>query len=324
LNFALLTFAQSGTLDTSFNPKDIGFANGEGANNSVKMSLLQPDGKIIVGGSVVRFPLDNLYFLNRLNSDGSLDITVSSSLNAGTNSGVEAIALQPDGKLVVGGQFTLFGSGGPARYMSRLNGDQFVTWAAGDAGDKSFSLPTVNDSELEPDESLKLTITPLQGGATTGVNGTATVTIADNDTRLTNISGTAVYGGPGTLTATLSTVSGAVSGKTLNFSSGSLSATAVTDGNGVATATNVNLNGANAGNFFFNVSFAGDDSYSASASSGTMTVSKAPATLTVSSSVSPSDLGQRRDLYGVANALRRKAQATLLSKRRKHPQLGLA
>jgi uncharacterized delta-60 repeat protein len=66
----VLRFNSDGSLDSSLSV-DLGH------KNSTNALVIQPDGKIILGGSVVRFPLDNLYFLNRLNSDGSLDLTLT-------------------------------------------------------------------------------------------------------------------------------------------------------------------------------------------------------------------------------------------------------
>jgi hypothetical protein len=45
-----IRISQPGTIDTSFNPGDLGFNNGAGANNVVWTTALQPDGKINIGG----------------------------------------------------------------------------------------------------------------------------------------------------------------------------------------------------------------------------------------------------------------------------------
>src|SRR5829696_1513856 len=75
-------------VDAGFNP---------GANQTVWTLALQPDGKIIVGGQFTGLgggtgtTLRNR--LGRLNADGTLDPT----FNPGTNSIVQAAAVQPDG-----------------------------------------------------------------------------------------------------------------------------------------------------------------------------------------------------------------------------------
>ena len=93
-----------GSLDTSFNP---GVSGG-----SVSALAVQPDGKILVGGEFTGLgggtgttPRRNI---GRLNPDGSVD----SSFDPGANDVVREIALQADGKIVVGGSFTMLGGGG--------------------------------------------------------------------------------------------------------------------------------------------------------------------------------------------------------------------
>jgi hypothetical protein len=66
--------------------------------------VLQPDGKIVLGG---RFTTFNTYSFNRivrLNSDGSIDS--SFSVGSGFDKNVYALA-QSDNKLIVGGHFNV-------------------------------------------------------------------------------------------------------------------------------------------------------------------------------------------------------------------------
>lgn len=79
------------------------FTAGPGTPNSaVFCTTLQPDGKVLVGGSfpVLAGQLRN--FLGRLNSNGTLD----TAFNPGANSNVCCLVVQADGRIVVGGQFT--------------------------------------------------------------------------------------------------------------------------------------------------------------------------------------------------------------------------
>src|SRR5436190_2256283 len=77
------------------------------ALNDIAVTLaLQPDGKILVGGefwSVNGTPRNRIA---RLNDDGSLDPTFNPG--AGPDYGVTAIAVQSDGRCIVGGLFTSF------------------------------------------------------------------------------------------------------------------------------------------------------------------------------------------------------------------------
>jgi uncharacterized delta-60 repeat protein len=94
-----------GTLDTAFNPKP---------NGMVTALAAQLDGKLWVAGSFTVIAGQPVRFLVRLNPDGTLD-------KAPAFAGVGAIALQPDGKLLV-----VCGSldGSQAyKYIWRLNSD---------------------------------------------------------------------------------------------------------------------------------------------------------------------------------------------------------
>lgn len=90
-------FNFNGSLDTTFDP-------GTGADAEITSAVLQPDGRIVVGGKFTSF--NNLIHnrVCRLNADGSVDQTFG--LGNGINNAVFALALQNDGRILVGGQFT--------------------------------------------------------------------------------------------------------------------------------------------------------------------------------------------------------------------------
>lgn len=90
-------FNFNGSLDTSFNP-------GSGADAEITAAVLQPDGRIVVGGRFTSFNGFTHNRVCRLNADGSVD--QSFGLGAGINNSVFALALQSDGRILVGGQFT--------------------------------------------------------------------------------------------------------------------------------------------------------------------------------------------------------------------------
>jgi hypothetical protein len=100
--------------------KDSSFDIGSGFNNSVTVVAIQSDGKTLVGGKFTTFSGSSQNCLIRLNSNGSID----SSFNIGTgfNGEVMSIAIQSDGKILVGGNFTTF-SGASQNYSIRLNSD---------------------------------------------------------------------------------------------------------------------------------------------------------------------------------------------------------
>lgn len=107
-------------------PKDISVGTVANSGNSwVRSVLQQPDGKILVGGYIESAGGITREGLLRLNLDGTIDtsfqnpgITDFSSNNA--FSGVGALALQPDGKILAGGAFQVV-NGSPRRWMARFH-----------------------------------------------------------------------------------------------------------------------------------------------------------------------------------------------------------
>ena len=123
LSFLLITnllIAQSGSIDTSFNPNDIGFGSGDGANGSVYSVAELPDGKKIIAGSFIVFNGFYSPGLVRLNHDGSVDQNFY--IGTGANNTVYSCQVQPDGKIIIGGNFTAFNEI-PVHGIIRLNTD---------------------------------------------------------------------------------------------------------------------------------------------------------------------------------------------------------
>ena len=111
--------AQQGSNDVSFNPDDQGFGLGTGADyNGVSTTVVQSDGKIIIGGGFFSYNGVPHYYIARLNADGTVDATFGTG--AGANQAVHAVAIQPDGKIIIGGVFTTYDGAASAR-VARLN-----------------------------------------------------------------------------------------------------------------------------------------------------------------------------------------------------------
>ncbi|MEY3470703.1 MAG: hypothetical protein RLZZ223_53, partial [Candidatus Parcubacteria bacterium] len=106
----IIRLNSDGSRDTSFNL-------GTGFNDSIASLALQSDGKILVGGWFSNYNGDTVNRIVRLNSNGSID----SSFNIGTgfNGSVYSLALQSDGKILVGGYFTSY-QDQPAGYLIRV------------------------------------------------------------------------------------------------------------------------------------------------------------------------------------------------------------
>ena len=82
---------------------DLGFQGGIGTDGPVRTMALQPDGKVLIGGAFESYNATNRTRVARLHANGSLDTTFDAG--AGPDGAVTALALQLDGKIVLGGTF---------------------------------------------------------------------------------------------------------------------------------------------------------------------------------------------------------------------------
>ncbi len=100
---------------------DSGFHNGiPETNGHVYSIVIQPDGKILVGCNTLSGDGSGRNIV-RLNSDGTLDSGFQNGLS-GTIGPVYCVALQKDGKIIVGGHFFRLAGSGP-EHLARLNAD---------------------------------------------------------------------------------------------------------------------------------------------------------------------------------------------------------
>jgi uncharacterized delta-60 repeat protein len=112
-NFTRIARLQvSGGIDLSFN-------SGAGANGDVLAVAAQPDGRIYIGGSFGTVDNTPRGRIARLNADGSHD-AFAFNPPSGANSTVRAIAVQSNGKIVIGGDFTQVNGVARTR-LARLN-----------------------------------------------------------------------------------------------------------------------------------------------------------------------------------------------------------
>ncbi|MFN8923071.1 MAG: delta-60 repeat domain-containing protein, partial [Sphingobacteriia bacterium] len=131
-----------GSLDVNFNPI------GSGANDEISALALQAGGKVVIGGEFTSYNGTSRSRIARLNADGSLD----TGFNPGTgpDDAVFALALQPDGKVLIGGALTSF-SGVTRNKIARLNVDGSLdTGFAPDTGanEDILSLILLSDGKV--------------------------------------------------------------------------------------------------------------------------------------------------------------------------------
>ena len=150
-----------GKLDTSFDG-DGKLTTAIGENNAVNNSLaLQADGKIVVAGGSVNANGDSDFALARYNADGTLDTTfdgdgkLTTAIGAGSDV-VTSLALQADGKIVVGGtssngansDFVLARYNANGTLDSSFDGDGKLVMAFGTGSDQITSLVVQADGKI--------------------------------------------------------------------------------------------------------------------------------------------------------------------------------
>ena len=117
----LVRLNADGSLDPSFNPGGAGITS-NGYGGDVKAIAVQGDGKILIGGGFNSYDGTAAGGIARLNADGTLD--ASFQPGSGVDYAVEAIALQANGQILVGGNFNKFdGADLSATHLVRLNSD---------------------------------------------------------------------------------------------------------------------------------------------------------------------------------------------------------
>ena len=110
-------------------------------NDAVRVIAIQPDGKILVGGQFTTIFGESRAYLVRLNADATFDETWDDSAGA-FNGRVLAIAIQADGKILVGGTFTTT-RGTTQNRICRLNTDGTL-----DTGFNTGANPGVSDTSV--------------------------------------------------------------------------------------------------------------------------------------------------------------------------------
>lgn len=172
----LARLVADGTLDLNFQP---------GANEMVHCFAVQSDGKIVVGGAFSQLGGWTQRGLARLEADGTVDLGFSAALGGSGPAGCYALAVQPDGKLIVGGYFNTL-NWQSHNNLGRLEADgtvDFTFQADADGEVRSLALqpdgkilvggeftvfceqPRTNLARLNPDGTLDENFAPGASGS---------------------------------------------------------------------------------------------------------------------------------------------------------------
>jgi len=101
------------------------FDPGTGADNYVFSMAVQGDGKIVLGGQFTTINDTARKYVARLNADGSIESTATFNPGTGADSLVATVAVQGDGKILLGGFFAKV-NGAVRNRIARLNADGTV------------------------------------------------------------------------------------------------------------------------------------------------------------------------------------------------------
>ena len=173
-NNYIIKLSENGLPDNTFNGNSvINFGIGTGLYNDLANTIqLQPDGKILVGGTS-EAPVGMFYTLVRLNSEGTFDSTFGTNGKVHTQlftglSGIQSIVVLPSGKILTGGYCN---DGLTRRYV-------LVQYTANGTLDSSFGtngitvIPAIQSFRW--DELKKIIVKPdgkiLVGGLTNSLN----------------------------------------------------------------------------------------------------------------------------------------------------------
>lgn len=150
-SYYLARINSDGTFDSTFSP-------GKSINNDIYALKISSEGKIIIGGDLTKYGTTTVGHFAQINSDGSLDTTFNTNIGTGTGSTIQTLAVQTDGKIIIGGSFT-----SPYNRLARFNSDG--------SADTTFSVGSGANSivyaiTLQSDGNI------LIGGGFTSYNGT--------------------------------------------------------------------------------------------------------------------------------------------------------
>jgi len=146
--------AGAGSLDPTF-------IVGTGTNNRIFAMVAQSDGKLVIGGAFTMYNGSTRNRIARVERTGALDATFT--IGSGLNGQVNVLALAPDGKILLGGQFTTV-SGASSNRIARLNtnGSRDLSFVVGTGFNTAVTMLAVQaDGKV------------LVGGAFTSYNGSA-------------------------------------------------------------------------------------------------------------------------------------------------------
>jgi len=160
-DFTVVRYNTDGSLDTSFDTDGIvitDFGPGTNDDDYCRGLAIQPDGKIVVAGRSFVTPATYALAVIRYNADGSLDTTFDGDGKAQFEMPaiieMYAFALQPDGKIIVGGRAFSFSTNSFNGLIARFNSNGSLDTSFGSNGSTTASVSGVFSVALQTDGKI--------------------------------------------------------------------------------------------------------------------------------------------------------------------------
>jgi len=167
-DFAIARYTPDGFPDLAFGSAGTVLTDLGSTRDSAYALALQSDGKIVIAGSTYSATTNFDFAIARYNPDGSLDTSFGAAGKVITDLSPDfdqayALALQPDGKILVAGTATFTDAGNKKRYafsIVRYNPDGSLDTSFGAAGKVVNSVPSTSAQPyalaLQPDGKIVL------------------------------------------------------------------------------------------------------------------------------------------------------------------------
>jgi uncharacterized delta-60 repeat protein len=155
--------------DGHFSFYDETFSIELGFDNTVYTTAIQSDGKIVCGGAFRNFNLLSTPSIARLNINGRLDDTFS--VGSGFDNTVNVVAIQSDGKILVGGAFAFYKENPIASCIARLDSSGSLDTAFNTNAGTGFDAKSIQAIAIQPDGKIVCGGNSLSNFNGTAVNG---------------------------------------------------------------------------------------------------------------------------------------------------------
>lgn len=160
---ALVRLSTDGSLDSSFGSGGMVTTDPAGPSNDAYDLLIQPDGMIVTAGHIVSAGNSD-YTLRRYHPNGAPDLDFGTDgvarIDIANHELPYAVALQPDGKLLIAGRVGESGGSSPDLAVARFNSDGTVDTTFGNSGVAGTATEDISEAAydimVQPDGRIVL------------------------------------------------------------------------------------------------------------------------------------------------------------------------